>query len=162
MKLTNNFKLSEFNIPEPTDQQIRSVWMLCRLVLQPLREHVGSSINITSAYRSPAHNKKIGGSKTSQHMYRQVTSELVWDAAVDINFAKYMDGHEEERLGFFEFCRSELSMGFSQNIWYTGTRHFHIGLVNNRKQGQCLIKHGKGYLVNENADDIREADKRLK
>jgi uncharacterized protein YcbK (DUF882 family) len=33
-----------------------------------LRDAVGKSISITSGYRSPQHNKKIGGAKDSQHV----------------------------------------------------------------------------------------------
>jgi uncharacterized protein YcbK (DUF882 family) len=33
-----------------------------------LRDAVGKSITITSGYRSPQHNKKIGGAKDSQHV----------------------------------------------------------------------------------------------
>ena len=35
-------------------------------VLDPLREEIGA-IRVTSGYRTPAHNKKVGGSPTSQH-----------------------------------------------------------------------------------------------
>ena len=35
--------------------------------LQKLREDLGSSIHITSAYRCPAHNAAVGGAKNSQH-----------------------------------------------------------------------------------------------
>ena len=35
-------------------------------ILDPLREKVGA-IRITSGYRTPEHNKEIGGSPTSQH-----------------------------------------------------------------------------------------------
>lgn len=36
--------------------------------LQALRDLLGKPIHLTSAYRSPAHNKKIGGAKSSYHM----------------------------------------------------------------------------------------------
>jgi len=36
--------------------------------LQVLRNHLGKSISINSGYRSPSHNKKIGGAKASQHL----------------------------------------------------------------------------------------------
>ena len=37
--------------------------------LQKFRELVGYPFVITSAYRSPKHNQKIGGSVSSQHIY---------------------------------------------------------------------------------------------
>jgi hypothetical protein len=36
--------------------------------LQQLRDYLGKPLIITSAYRSPAHNKKVGGAKKSKHM----------------------------------------------------------------------------------------------
>ena len=39
---------------------------LCNFILQPAREEFGA-IRINSGYRSPALNKAVGGSKTSQH-----------------------------------------------------------------------------------------------
>ena len=39
---------------------------LCNFILQPIRDEFGV-IRINSGYRSPALNKAVGGSKTSQH-----------------------------------------------------------------------------------------------
>ncbi|MCB7128532.1 MAG: hypothetical protein J3T61_03205 [Candidatus Brocadiales bacterium] len=41
---------------------------LCQLIMEPIREHFGLPITITSGYRSPEHNKEVGGSKTSEHV----------------------------------------------------------------------------------------------
>ena len=36
--------------------------------LQYLRGEIGQPIRVNSAYRSPEHNEKVGGVKTSQHL----------------------------------------------------------------------------------------------
>ena len=36
-------------------------------IVQPIRDHFGTSIFLSSGYRSHALNKAIGGSQTSQH-----------------------------------------------------------------------------------------------
>lgn len=41
---------------------------LCLNVLEPLRAHVKEPVEISSGYRCPALNAKVGGSSTSQHM----------------------------------------------------------------------------------------------
>lgn len=46
------------------------------LALEILRAGVGFPIHILSAYRDPAHNKKVGGAARSQHLYGK---------AVDLN-----------------------------------------------------------------------------
>lgn len=41
---------------------------LCVNVFEPIRAHLGRPIKINSGYRSPALNRAVGGSKTSQHV----------------------------------------------------------------------------------------------
>lgn len=56
-----------FDNTPTTDAQARLV-ALCAAVLDPLRRHLGKPIRVTSAYRSPAVNRAVGGAATSQHM----------------------------------------------------------------------------------------------
>jgi uncharacterized protein YcbK (DUF882 family) len=69
-KLTNNFMLQEFNSKCGRDIPNNVLPNILQLAknLQVLRDAVGKSITITSGYRSPQHNKKIGGAKDSQHV----------------------------------------------------------------------------------------------
>ena len=69
-KLTNNFTLEEFNSKCGRDIPNNVLPNILQLAknLQVLRDAVGKSISITSGYRSPQHNKKIGGAKDSQHV----------------------------------------------------------------------------------------------
>jgi hypothetical protein len=79
MKLSKNFELSELvksqtavrlGIPnEPNTTQIANLKTLCENILQPVRDHFGKAVVISSGYRSPLVNSKISGSKTSQHCY---------------------------------------------------------------------------------------------
>jgi uncharacterized protein YcbK (DUF882 family) len=69
-KFTNNFTLQEFNSKCGRDIPNNVLPNIIQLAknLQVLRDAVGKSITITSGYRSPQHNKKIGGAKDSQHV----------------------------------------------------------------------------------------------
>jgi uncharacterized protein YcbK (DUF882 family) len=69
-KLTNNFSLEEFKSKCGRDIPNNVLPNIIQLAknLQVLRDAVGKSITITSGYRSPQHNKKIGGAKDSQHV----------------------------------------------------------------------------------------------
>jgi uncharacterized protein YcbK (DUF882 family) len=69
-KLTNNFTLEEFNSKCGRDIPNNVLPNILQLAknLQVLRDSIGKSISITSGYRSPQHNKKIGGAKDSQHV----------------------------------------------------------------------------------------------
>ena len=77
MKLTANFSLSELtksqtatrkgsdNTPSPEHQE--NLKLLCEAVLQPVREHFGRVVTVTSGYRSPELCTAIGSKITSQH-----------------------------------------------------------------------------------------------
>jgi len=64
----------------PSEEQIMQIQQLCSVILDPIREHYGKAIRVTSGYRGPKLNKAIGGSSRSQH---QALNE---DAAIDFQF----------------------------------------------------------------------------
>ena len=78
MRLTNNFSLEEFersdtakrlgidnHVPQFAIARLRT---LCEKVLQPVRDHFGVPIIITSGYRCPDLNDAVKGATSSQHM----------------------------------------------------------------------------------------------
>lgn len=71
MELTKNFTLHEFACNDGTpvpNEFIPNCTILARN-LQALRDHLGEAVLITgSGYRTPSHNKKVGGAKHSQHL----------------------------------------------------------------------------------------------
>ncbi|TQE63716.1 D-Ala-D-Ala carboxypeptidase family metallohydrolase, partial [Leptospira noguchii] len=74
MNLSKNFTLSELTVTQtglpnvPDERQIVNLKRLCETILEPLREAIGKPIEINSGFRSPAVNRKVKGSVTSQHM----------------------------------------------------------------------------------------------
>jgi hypothetical protein len=80
MKLSKNFHLSEFTTSQtaarrridntPPPAVIKALTDLCTHVLEPVRAHFGP-VRVSSGYRSPALNRAVGGSKTSQHVLGQ-------------------------------------------------------------------------------------------
>jgi uncharacterized protein YcbK (DUF882 family) len=69
MQLTKNFNLSEFNKHgfALNETVLRNIQALANN-LQVLRDEVNKPIKITSGYRSPEHNAKVGGVKSSRHI----------------------------------------------------------------------------------------------
>jgi len=69
MRLTKNFTQREFRsrdgVKMPLDVLDNIKELACNL--QVLRDLLGESIKINSGYRSEAHNKAVGGVKTSKH-----------------------------------------------------------------------------------------------
>jgi uncharacterized protein YcbK (DUF882 family) len=72
MKLTNNFNLNEFNKHNfpLTETILRNIQELAKN-LQVLRDELKKPIKITSGYRDPSFNKKIGGASQSRHLTGQ-------------------------------------------------------------------------------------------
>lgn len=66
-KLSTNFKVREFACSDGSDPVFIDSDLVN--VLQKIRSHFGKSVTITSAYRTPTHNKKVGGTTYSQHLY---------------------------------------------------------------------------------------------
>ena len=77
MKLSENFTLDELTksqeairlgIPnEPNDEHITNLILLCKNILQPVRNHFKIPVSISSGYRSAVLCEAIGSSATSQH-----------------------------------------------------------------------------------------------
>ena len=70
MKLTKNFRKNEFDSKDGATMPCEALVNVCRLAnqLQVLRNKLGKPIIINSGYRSPSHNKRVGGAKHSQHL----------------------------------------------------------------------------------------------
>ncbi len=78
MRLSKNLTLQEavksntatrLGIPNTPEQwEINNLRAVAENVFQPVRDHFGVPIGVSSGYRSKALNKAIGGSKYSQHM----------------------------------------------------------------------------------------------
>lgn len=70
LKLTADFTLGEFLRPE---DPMPPPWVLDNLYrlanrLQVIRDLVQRPVRVTSGYRTPEHNKAVGGSKNSLHL----------------------------------------------------------------------------------------------
>jgi len=105
MKLSKNLSLSEVIKSNtaikngidnsPTLVHLKNLEILAEKIFQPIREHFGVPIGISSGYRSKALNEAIpGSSKTSQHckgqaldldadIYGKVTNKEIFDFIVE-------------------------------------------------------------------------------
>ena len=108
MNLSKNLTLFEMTRSEtakrkgvsnqPTPEHIENMKVLAEKVFEPIRDHFGVPIYISSGYRSAALNKKIGGVKNSQHC----TGE-----AIDIDQSGHSSGITNKEI--FNFIKDNLS-----------------------------------------------------
>jgi zinc D-Ala-D-Ala carboxypeptidase len=139
MKLSKNFSLIEFTESNtairngidnnPTAEHIHNLVELCENVLQPLRDRIGSSIRVTSGYRSEALNTAIGGSKTSDHSHGRAADIKLVINGVNIS--------EELYYGI-----KSMEIPFKQLIWEFGDddtpQWVHIAFDKDNNKMQCL------------------------
>ncbi len=94
MRLSRNFNMIEFESKDGAEMPLDVSYNIIKLSqqLQYLRDYTDKPIHINSSYRSPEHNKKIGGSKTSQHLLgkaaditiKELTPKLVYQIIEDL------------------------------------------------------------------------------
>jgi zinc D-Ala-D-Ala carboxypeptidase len=139
MQLSKNLALAEVTRSEtakrrgisnmPTPEHIENFKLLAEKVFQPIREHFGVPIYISSGYRSKALNTAIGGSLTSQHCSGE---------AIDID----MDGTSVTNAQIFNYIKDNLS--FDQLIWEFGTdsnpNWVHVSYESTGKQRKQILK----------------------
>lgn len=87
IQLSKNFSLNELQASQTAlrygisnlapEAAVGALKDLVEHVLQPLRDTVGVPIKISSGYRSPALNKKVGGVAGSQHVLGQAADITV-------------------------------------------------------------------------------------
>lgn len=80
-KLAPDFKVREFRCKDGSDEILVDEALV--LLLQCIREHFGKAVTITSGYRTPAHNAKVGGSKSSQHLLGRAADIRVQGVSVE-------------------------------------------------------------------------------
>ena len=66
-RLSSNFKVREFACGDGSDAVLVAPRLV--MVLQSIRSHFGAAVTISSAYRTPQYNTKVGGVAHSQHCY---------------------------------------------------------------------------------------------
>ena len=110
MKLTKNFSLEEMyrsdtaqrcgidNKPQ-TEEVVENLRALCTEVLQPIRDHLGKPVVVSSGYRCKDLNKKVGGVENSQHLKGEAADIKVRDREELIDVMRYiMDETDFDQL----------------------------------------------------------------
>jgi zinc D-Ala-D-Ala carboxypeptidase len=113
----------------PSGEHLENFKKLAENVFEPIREHFGVPIHISSGYRSKELNSAVGGSSTSQHCSGE---------AIDID----MDGTSITNAQIFNFIKDNLV--FDQMIWEFGTDKnpdwVHVSYESTGKQRKQILK----------------------
>jgi hypothetical protein len=141
MQLSEHLSLAEVTRSEtakrrgisnmPIEAHIANFKLLAEKVFEPIRNHFGKPIHISSGYRSAALNKAIGGAASSQHCSGE---------AIDID----MDGHAGGVTNKMVFDYIKDNLEFDQLIWEFGTDAnpdwVHVSYESTSKQRKQILK----------------------
>ena len=147
-RLTPNFTLEELTKTKsglsniPNVEQTNQLRILCRDILEPLREEISCRYGhrdvsgcpeyipliVNSAYRSPAVNKSVGGVPTSQHLLGQ---------AADIRCSL------DTKILYLTISGmvSKGQFNVGQCIWYRKSKFVHVSLPTKTHKNQFIIKN---------------------
>ena len=127
MQLSKNLSLAEVTRSEtakrkgisnmPTPEHIENFKKLAENVFQPIREHFGCPIHISSGYRSEALNKAIGGAGKVINGKYVASSQHCRGEAIDIDMDGSANGVTNKMV--FDFIKANVN--FDQLIWEFGT-----------------------------------------
>jgi len=148
MQLSKNLALSEVTRSEtakrrgisnmPTPEHIENFKLLAEKVFQPIRDHFGVPIRISSGYRSAALNKAIGGAGKTVNGVYVPSSQHCTGEAIDID----MDGTTVTNAEIFHFIKDNLL--WDQLIWEFGTDTnpdwVHVSYDSSGKQRKQILK----------------------
>jgi len=133
----------------PTTDAARALESLAQKVLNPLKNRIGD-LRISSAYRSPEVNRRVGGATNSQHMSGE---------AADIS-APSMSAEALANLIV------DMGLPFDQLIWYDEGRggHVHVSYTSRREnQGKTLHAPDRGgynnWVPDTTGSKLNEASK---
>jgi hypothetical protein len=128
---------------QPTPEHLENLKLLAEKVFQPIREHFGKPIHVSSGYRSKALNKKTpGSSSTSQHcsgeaidldqqtMSTGITNKMVFDYIKDnLSFDQLIAEYPD---------KSDLSW---VHVSYSKKKNRKQILISKRVNGKVTYKH---------------------
>lgn len=125
----------------PTKEQLERIKELAINVFEPIREHFGKPIGITSIFRSKELNIELGGAPNSQHMANI-------GAAMDIDADKYggitnleLFNYIKDNIEFDQLIAEAVHKGSVQWV------HVSYNKGSNRKQVLIMHKESTGKTV---------------
>ena len=150
MQLSKNLSLAEVTRSEtakrkgisnmPTPEHIENFKKLAENVFQPIREHFGCPIHISSGYRSEALNKAIGGAGKVINGKYVASSQHCRGEAIDIDMDGSASGVTNKQV--FDYIKDNLN--FDQLIWEFGTDAnpdwVHVSFDSSGKQRKQILK----------------------
>lgn len=121
VKLSENFNSSEFDCKGGGCCSETIINPQLVKYLQQIREHFKSPITITSAYRCPTHNSRVGGAPGSRHS-KGDAADIVVKGVTPREVAKYAESIGIKGIGLYETSAdghfTHIDTRTSKSFWY--------------------------------------------
>ncbi len=141
MNLTKNFTLHEMTKSEtalrhdldntPSQEVISNLQALAVNVLQPIRDHYGTGVKVSSGFRHPEVNARVGGSRTSDHC-RGMAADIEIPGVSNAELAEWIKANLPFTQVILEF--------YTQGIPDSGWVHVSYDPANLKKQALTAVK----------------------
>ena len=142
--LTKDFKVREFACHDGSDKILISPETV--EILQAVRDYFGQPITITSGYRTPSHNKKVGGATNSQH---------VKGTACDI---KVKNVPSWAVAGYLEANYRNIGIGYYSTWVHVDTRGYKVLWKDKGSNVKGTFSIGKNYTRYKAPDKPKEEE----
>ena len=116
MKLTENFSLNELTKSQtaerkgidntPSTEHQENLKSLCEMILQPIRDHFGQVVSVSSGYRSQELCVAIGSSTQSQHAKGEASDFEIFGIS-NKELADYIDQNLDYDQLILEYWKGE-------------------------------------------------------
>lgn len=121
VSLSRNFTVSEFACKGGGCCSTVLIDEQLVVYLQKIRDHFGKSITITSGYRCPTHNSRIGGATGSRHSKGQA-ADIVVQGVSSREVAKYAESIGVKGIGLYETSKdgyfTHIDTRTTKSFWY--------------------------------------------
>lgn len=149
-QLSKNFNSYEFRCGLGSPCACSTILIDDKLVeyLQKIRDHFGKSITITSAYRCPSYNKRIGGATQSYHS-KGMACDIVVSGVTPREVAKYAESIGIKGIGLYETQAdghfTHIDTRTTKSFWYgqaQSPRQTFGGSSDSNNNNSTLLKRG--------------------
>ena len=143
MQLSRSFSLKEMyrsdtatrmgHANTPGEVETGNLKVLCEKVLQPIRDHYNTRVQINSGYRHPEVNASVGGSKTSDHC-RGMAADIEISSVPNADLANWISKNLKYTQIILEF--------YTPGIPDSGWVHVSYDANNLKCQNLTAVKEG--------------------
>ena len=117
IQLSKNFVSTEFDCNQSDCCTITYIDSDLVQILQKIRDHFGKSVNISSAYRCPSYNKRVGGASKSYHVKGQA-ADIKISGVSPLLVAQYAESLGVKGIGYYDTF-VHIDTRTSKFYWYS-------------------------------------------